>query len=88
MTDIPRISGVVVCLLLALGLVGFGLDQWLSAASSDRFADVPVDHWANCSVGWAVNQRITSGVSATEFGGSRTLTREQMITFLYRAKDH
>ena len=53
---------------------------------SDRFDDVPSDHWANYSVGWAVNQRITSGVSATEFGGSRTLTREQMITFLYRAK--
>ena len=52
---------------------------------SDRFADVPADHWANYSVGWAVNQGITSGVSATEFGGSQTLTREQMITFLYRA---
>ena len=25
-------------------------------------------------------------MSATEFGGSQTLTREQMITFLYRAK--
>ena len=53
---------------------------------SDRFVDVPVDHWANYSVGWAVNRSITSGVSATEFDGSRTLTREQMITFLYRAK--
>ena len=52
---------------------------------SDRFDDVPEDHWANYPVGWAVNQAITSGVSATEFGGPRTLTREQMITFLYRA---
>ena len=53
---------------------------------SDRFDDVPVDHWANYSVGWAANRGITSGVSATEFGGARTLTREQMITFLYRGK--
>ena len=53
---------------------------------SDRFEDVPVDHWANFSVGWAVQQGITSGVSATEFGGSRTLTREQIAAFLYRAK--
>ena len=53
---------------------------------SDRFDDVPEDHWANYSVGWAVAQGITSGVSATEFGGPRTLTREQMITFLYRAE--
>ena len=53
---------------------------------SDRFVDVPEDHWANYSVGWAVNRRITSGVTATEFGGPRTLTREQMITLLHRAK--
>ena len=53
---------------------------------SDKFDDVPGDHWANYAIGWAVNRAITSGVSATEFGGSRPLTREQMITFLYRAK--
>ena len=53
---------------------------------SDRFDDVPEGHWANYSVGWAANQQITSGVSDTEFGGSKTLIREQMITFLYRAK--
>jgi len=53
---------------------------------SARFDDVPEDHWANYSIGWAANQQITSGVSTTEFGGSQTLTREQMITFLHRAK--
>ena len=56
------------------------------AKGSDRFDDVPANHWANYPVGWAVNRGITTGVSATEFGGSRTLTREEMITFLYRAK--
>lgn len=53
---------------------------------SDRFDDVPFGHWANHSVGWAVNQGITSGVSATEFGGPDTLTREQMVPFLFRAR--
>ena len=53
---------------------------------SDRFDDVPVDHWANYPIGWAVSQGITSGVSLTEFGGPGTLTREQMMTLLYRAK--
>ena len=52
---------------------------------SERFTDVPADHWADFSVGWAVAGGITTGVSTTEFGGSQTLTREQMITFLYRA---
>ena len=53
---------------------------------SDSFDDVPSDHWADHSVGWAADRGITSGVSATEFGGSQTLTREQMITFLHRAE--
>lgn len=65
----------------------FGIGDCRSGTKgSDRFEDVPGDHWANYSVGWAVNQGITSGVSSTDFGGTQTLTREQMITFLYRAK--
>ncbi len=53
---------------------------------SERFVDVPVGHWADYPVGWAVARGITAGVSAAEFGGSRTLTREEMVTFLYRAR--
>ena len=53
---------------------------------SDSFEDVPVDHWANYAVGWGFKLGYTSGISATEFGGDQTLTREQMITFLYRAE--
>ena len=53
---------------------------------SDKFADVPASHWANPSIGWAVDEGITSGTSPTTFGGAATLTREQMVTFLHRAK--
>ena len=53
---------------------------------SDTFGDVPVDHWANYAIGWAVENEITSGVSATEFGGSLTLKREHIAAFLWRAK--
>ena len=53
---------------------------------SDRFVDVPTDHWAYHSIGWAVEENITSGTSPTTFGGPATLTREQMVTFLHRAK--
>ena len=56
------------------------------AMGSDRFSDVPVGHWANHAIGWAVSNEITSGVSTVAFGGSQTLTREQTVTFLYRAK--
>ena len=66
---------------------GFALDACGDGTrGSDSFEDVPVDHWANYPIGWAVDNGITSGVSATEFGGSRTLTREQIAAFLYRAK--
>lgn len=64
----------------------FEPDKCLSGEEgSETFVDVPDDHWANHSIGWAVGRGITSGVSATEYGGSGILTREQMITFLYRA---
>ena len=66
---------------------GFSPDDCLTGhQGSDRFDDVQKGHWANYSVGWAVSQGITSGVGATEFGGVQTLTREQMVTFLYRAR--
>ena len=68
------------CRAFAPGVCGNG------TRGSDTFGDVPVDHWANFSIGWAVEGGITSGVSATEFGGSLTLTREQIATFLFRAK--
>lgn len=53
---------------------------------SETFADVPAGHWADSAIGWAVRDRITTGVSQTEFGGAQTLTREQAVTFLFRAK--
>ena len=53
---------------------------------SDSFADVPAGHWADFSIGWAVDRGVTSGISATAFGGPIKLTREQMVTFLHRAK--
>lgn len=56
------------------------------AGGSDKFVDVPAGHWANPSIGWAVDEGITSGTSPTTFGGAATLTREQMVTFLHRAK--
>ena len=53
---------------------------------SDRFVDVPVEHWANSSIGWAANLGITAGVDINHFGLGQILTREQIVTFLYRAE--
>ena len=53
---------------------------------SDRFSDVPVNHWANSSIEWAQTLGITTGVGNNEFGLGQILTREQMVTFLHRAE--
>ena len=50
------------------------------------FADVPDDHWANTTIGWAFKNHITSGVGNGLFGMGQTLTREQTMAFLYRAE--
>ena len=53
---------------------------------SAYFADVPEDHWANTTIGWAFENNITSGIGNGLFGIGRTLTREQTVTFLHRAE--
>ena len=52
--------------------------------SSNPFVDVNETHFFYESVLWAVEQGITSGISATEFGPTLTCTRAQVVTFLWR----
>ncbi|MBR5640675.1 MAG: S-layer homology domain-containing protein, partial [Firmicutes bacterium] len=49
------------------------------------FTDVPEDAYYRKAVEWAVENGITGGVSATEFGPEEPATRAQMITFLWAA---
>lgn len=64
---------------------------WASAGrpepKSDKlpFTDVPADAYYRTAVLWAVEQSITSGVSADEFGPDVTCTRAQIVTMLWRA---
>ena len=51
---------------------------------SEQFSDVSADAWYAAAVAWALENGITSGVSATEFAPDAAVTREQMVTFLYR----
>ncbi len=53
---------------------------------NNSFTDVSADAWYLKSVLWAVEQGITSGISATEFGPEQTCTRAQIVTFLYAAE--
>ena len=49
------------------------------------FTDVADDAYYADSVAWAVENNVTSGVSATTFAPNASCTRGQMVTFLWRA---
>ena len=53
-------------------------------SGSDTFIDVPAGHWADQAIGWAVANDITRGVAADRFDPDGTVTRAQIVTFLYR----
>lgn len=54
-------------------------------AGTKSFRDVKPGRYYEKAVKWAVSKGITSGVSDTEFGVGQTCTREQAVTFLYKA---
>ncbi len=67
---------LVFCLLFAL-CVGAAAAGFTDVKDSDYFAK-PVD--------WAVKNNITQGTSDTTFSPMASCTREQIVTFLYRAE--
>ena len=56
-----------------------------SAAAEHPFTDVQAGSWYEKPVLWAVEEGITSGMSATTFGPNANCNRAQIVTFLYRA---
>lgn len=48
------------------------------------FTDVAADTWYTNAVVWASNSGITSGTSATTFAPNANVTRQELVTFLYR----
>ncbi|MBQ8355456.1 MAG: S8 family serine peptidase [Oscillospiraceae bacterium] len=51
---------------------------------NNPFQDVKADAWYGPAVLWAVENGITNGMSANEFGVNTTCNRAQVVTFLYR----
>ena len=46
------------------------------------FTDVPNGQWYSPYIAWAYENQITGGISATEFGVNKPVTREQVAKFL------
>ncbi len=63
---------------------------WKTAGAPDPettenpFTDVKEGKYYYKAVMWAVENKITSGVSADKFGVGQTCTRGQIVTFLYK----
>ena len=48
------------------------------------FADVPDTAWFTGAAGWAVEAGVTRGVGDDQFAPSRVITREELVTMVYR----
>lgn len=53
-------------------------------SGKNPFSDIAADKWYTNPVLWASENSITSGTSATKFSPNANVTREQLVTFLYR----
>ena len=52
---------------------------------NNPFTDVPAGTWYTEPILWAVENGVTNGLSATQFGPNTNCNRAQIVTFLYRA---
>lgn len=74
----------LISVLLLLGVL-LALPGRSTAAAPCPFWDVREGSYYYDAVAWAVEQDITTGVSATKFDSDGLCTRAQVITFLWRA---
>ena len=56
-------------------------------SGENPFRDVPAGSWYEAAVRWAVQEGITTGLSADTFGPAEPCTRAQTVTFLWRSLD-
>jgi hypothetical protein len=58
--------------------------QTAPTGTDHPFTDVPQGSFYKKAVLWALENGITNGISATEFGAGNPCNRAQVVTFLYR----
>ena len=56
----------------------------VSGGKSTRFADVPDHTWYTDAVEWAASANIVSGYNRNTFGPDDLVTREQLVSMLWR----
>ena len=76
-TGVTNRAQVVTFLWRYLGQPEYGTEN--------PFADVDAGSWYGAPVLWAVENGVTNGMSAAQFGVNANCNRAHMVTFLYRA---
>ncbi len=74
---LPMTRGMVATVL-------YRMDGSPEVQGTTHFTDVEKDSYYENAVLWAAQNGITEGMSEDSFGPQLTVTREQMVTFLYR----
>lgn len=83
--------GLVLVFGLLVSVVGQADDSVMLQEGGDvplgsgLFDDVPVGHWADEAVGWAVSNGVMEGVSGGRFDLEGVVPRWQIVSVLYRA---
>ena len=67
------------------GVGGGGGDEGLPPRASELFEDIDPGVWYEQAVSWMILHNITSGCNAAMFCPEANLTRQQFVTFLWRA---
>ena len=75
----------ILALLLTLAMVLTLLPTVFATGGENPFTDVTESDYYYEPVLWAVENGVTNGTGATTFSPGRTCTREQIVTFLWRA---
>lgn len=63
------------------------LGETENLTTSDRFTDVPTNHWANTYITKAAELGIVNGYGNGKFGPNDTVTYEQAVTMVIRAME-
>ena len=75
--NLPVTRGMLITML-------YRLDGSPEVSADLTFADVDPDSWYYAAIRWAYENGIILGISDTEFGAGLDITREQLVTILYR----
>ena len=78
--DMPTTRAMIVTILYRL--------EGEPATNNSSFSDVPTDSYYAKAVSWAQENNIVNGISSNKFAPTKEITREQLMTILFRFAEY